>query len=362
MNFKHILFVAACAASTLAWGQQRAPRQSVLMNAKNLVLTTAKGDTYYYLVSSEDNPVIDLTGEGVRILNDEFALSDIASLRFRALSRILLDEDSTTYDKTKSVDHGLLALRRSFEVGHWNSLVLPVALTSEQITDAFGEGTIVAQPRGFRENDVTVVEFETIDLAPGETVMKAGYHYLVRPTREADLAADSWTSSFISGQRIYGPVYMIPNVSTATNVRAPRLQAFTTGDETASVWFRGTFFKLDDSVVNGSVVYNKRIDAGTYMLSDDQMVKNQEPAEVKAFTSWVLDMTDPKAEQLHFYVDGVNEDISEIVDALPAVSAAKSADNADIYDLGGRRIGTAAQRSSLQPGIYVIGGKKVVVK
>lgn len=361
MKLKTILLVAALAVAAPTWSQHRAERQSVMLNAKDLVVKTKQNTTYYYLISSEDSPVVHFEGGQVRIFDDVFAMTDIQSLRLHALPRFLLDEDSTTYDKNQTVDHGLMALRRSLTVGKWNSLTLPVNLTGEQVAYAFGEGTEIAVPRGIRENDVTVVEFETQELTPSEVAIKAGYHYLIRPTREPDLSAESWTSALFTGKRIYGPVYYVPNVSTS-NVKAPRTQPFSSADESVTVYFRGTFYKLDDSVVTDSRITNKRIDAGTYMLSDDAlMVKNQEAAEVKAFTSWVQDMSDPKQDQLRFYVDGVNEDISEFPDAVAALQKEAVTDDA-VYDLGGRRVGTASMRSSLKAGVYVIGGKKVVIK
>lgn len=363
MNLRQLFLVASLVATPVVWGQQRVERHIALINARNLVVTTSQGTEYYYLVSANHTPVIDFTGAQVRIVDDEFSLGNIRSMRLRTLPHFVLDEDSTTFDRTKTVDHGLLALRRSMGVGRWNSLVLPVDLTSEQLIDAFGEGTELASPRGVREGDVAVVEFQTIALEPKQTVVRAGYHYLVRPTREADISGDSWTSSFISGQRLSGPLYVIPNVSTS-NVKTPRVQSFSTEDDAVEVYFRGTFLKLDDSVLNGTRIVNKRIDAGTYMLSGDaRMVKNQDAAEVKAFTSWVQDMSDQRQDQLRFYVDGVNEDISEFadIDAI-AQPAASALDDDAVYDLGGRRVGTTRERTQLKPGIYVVGGKKIVVK
>ncbi len=364
MNLRFLVVAAAVSTSLTGWCQQRAERHSVLMKAKNLMVTTTRNQVYYYLVSNDHNPVIHLQDGNIRILNDEFSIANIASMRFHALPHFILDEDSVTYDKNKSVDHGLMALRRSLTVGQWNSLVLPVNLTTEQVLDAFGEGTELAEPRGIRENDVTVVELQSVELTPGETVIKSGFHYLIRPTREADIAADSWTSSFISGQKLVGPIYMIPNVSTPTSTTAktPRTQSFASTDESVKIYFRGTYLKLDDSVLNGTRITNSRIDAGTYMLSNEgKMVKNGEAAEVKAFTLWVQDISNQKQEQLRFYIDGVNEDISEFADALPTVRMEADADEA-IYDLGGRRVGTAKDRHLLKAGIYVIRGQKVAIK
>lgn len=355
MNLRTLIMTAAVIAALPSWGQEGTSHQASMLNAKNLTITTKQNTTYYYLITTDHSPVLHFGDGNVVVQNDEFALENITKMRLRSLSRFILDEDSTTFDKRKSVDHGLLALRRSLTVGKWNSLVLPVNLTTEQVEYAFGEGTELATPRGIRENDVTVVEFETVELTPGEVVVKAGYHYLIRPTRAADLAADSWTSALVSGQRINGPIYYIPNVSTTTS-KAPRAQLLMSEDDVVNVYFRGSYVKLD-----GSSTSNKLIAAGTYMLSDEGiMVKNQDATEVKAFSSWLEDISDEKQPQLHFYVDGVGEDISEIVDALPVV-AVQEKDDA-VFDLGGRRVGSVRERASLKPGIYVIGGRKVVVK
>ena len=155
---------------------------------------------------------------------------------------------------------------------------------------------------------------------------------------------------------------MIPDVST-TAIKQPRVQTFYSDDKSVTVYFRGTFLKLDDSVISGPRITNKRIDAGTYILSEDaRMVKNVEPAEVKAFSSWVQDMSDPKQEQLRFYVDGVGEDISEFADALPTLRMENTEADEAVYDLGGRRVGSTRNRGALKPGLYVVGGQKVVIR
>ena len=204
---------------------------------------------------------------------------------------------------------------------------------------AFGEGTEVAQPRGVNEEDATVVELETIEMTPGATVMKAYYHYLVRPTREPDVASDKFIVNFVpSASRVYGPIYLIPNVMLAKNA-VVRTQTLYDKDIQAAVRFRDT-----------------------YMLNNEGlMVQNEEATEVKAFTSWVEDMN-PGEKPLTFYVDGASIDPTAIADLrLPEPKDATADDG--IYDLGGRRVGTLpADRSRLKPGMYVIQGRKVIVK
>lgn len=324
-------------------------RQQAMLNAKNLVVTTTKGTTYYYLVTTNDPQRLTLADGNVEICGDVFAITDIQSIAYRSLARVFMDEDSTTFNTKMTLDHGLLGLRRSLVVGKWNSLVLPVALTTEQILDAFGEGTEVAQPRGVNEEDATVVELETIEMAPGATVMKAYYHYLVRPTREPDVASDKFIVNFVpSASRVYGPIYLIPNVMLAKNA-VVRTQTFYNKDLQAVVRFRGTYKK-------------QTVAADTYMLNNEGlMVQNEEATEVKAFTSWVEDMN-PGEKPLTFYVDGESIDPTAIADLrLPEPKDATADDG--IYDLGGRRVGTLpADRSRLKPGVYVIQGRKVIVK
>ncbi len=323
-------------------------RQQAMLNAKNLVVTTTKGTTYYYLVTTNDPQRLTLADGNIEICGDVFDIADIQGISYRSLARQLLHEDSTTFNTKMPLDHGLLGLRRSLVVGKWNSLVLPVALTTEQILDAFGEDTEVAQPRGVSEEDATVVELETIEMKPGATIMKEFYHYLVRPTREPDVTSDN-SLVFVAGtSRVYGPIYLIPNVTRAKSVGI-HTQTFYDKDGQATVRFRGTYKK-------------QNISKGTYMLNDEGlMVQNEETTEVKAFTSWVEDIN-PGEKPLTFYVDGESIDPTAIADLrLPEPKDATADDG--IYDLSGRRVGTLpADRSRLKPGMYVIQGRKVIVK
>ena len=94
MSLRSFFIVAVLIASSSVWGQRKAERYTVLAGAKNLTVTTKQNTVFYYLVSAESNPVIHLTDGQVRIVNEEFALSDIKSMRFRSLPHFLLDEDS----------------------------------------------------------------------------------------------------------------------------------------------------------------------------------------------------------------------------------------------------------------------------
>lgn len=354
---------------TVPAAAQEVTRRTALQSAKNMVVTTTRGTTYYYLVSANSMPMLHLGDGTVNIGSDTFASTDIRGIRFRSLARAVLNEDSTSFDKTASLDHALLALRRTLHVGRWNTLVLPFDLTDSQLLDTFGEGTEVAAPRAISEDGVTTVELTTLDLQTDDVVTKANYHYLLRPTREPDVDAETRLYNYTSGP-LYGPIYLIPNVSMKAGQSA-RMQSVQNEDGTRRVRFRGTYVRLDGSDVTGRVVRNRPVAPGVYMLTDEGlMAQTADSTEVGAFSSWIEDVSEDASTPLHFYVDGVCEDITAPTDGIGQISMSRAdalAASDDVYDLSGRRIGqrqpiTGNLNSAIRPGVYIVGGRKVAIK
>lgn len=362
--------VTAAAQTEAAATAPQRTRQSDLFAAKNLVLTDNKGTTYYYLVTNDVFPTIRLEGAQITIRDDVFQKSAIKTIRFRSLGRHIMSEDSTTFDKTRVIEHGLIALRRSLQLDKWNSLVVPFDMTAAQLLDAFGEDAQLATPRGVSQEEGTVLEFSTVDLSnPDKVVVTANYHYLLRPTREPDVAEGKTVSTFVSGTRLPGPIYYIADVSTKKNA-APRTQTLKSDDGTVQLRYRGSYTLLDNSVLNAAGrPTNRKIAPGTYQLSDDGiMLHNEDSAVVRAFTSWIEDISETPA-QLSFYIDGIGDDLTAIADLpfSPAAQQAAPANDPAVYDLGGRRVAADAaefsrNRSSMRPGVYVVNGRKYIIK
>lgn len=339
-------------------------RRTVVLGAKNMLLTLSNGTTYYYMVTSESPAVLKMQEENVLIGSDIFGKSDIKSIRFKEMERILLNEDSTVYNTALTFEHGLVGLRRSLNTGKWNSIVLPFTLTGEQILDAFGEGTMVAEFKGIKEDDNVTVELNSLDLNTSEVVMKANYCYLIRPTNDPDYPAEQRVTTF-GGTKLYGPIYLLPNINMSAN-QSPRTQLFSSEDKATSIRLRGTYAMLDGSIKTGTVVRNKKVAPGTFMINDEGlMAENADSTIVKAFASWIVN--DGETKSLRFYINGAEEDISAIADAicLPSLFTTKS--EADVYDIHGRRIahlkdGETIGSLNLPSGIYIVRGMKVVVR
>jgi len=333
---KKLLFILLMAIGVIP---ASADRYQSLLSAKHLTVVTADGTTYYYILSTEASAMMRMGKERIVVGRDTFNISDVKSMRLRSLPRFVFDEDSTTFGKNYAIDHGLLALRRSLHVNKWNTLILPVALTGQQIRDAFGEDAMVAELKSFRQGDNNVVEFQTLNLNTNEVVMFPNCHYIIRPSRQPDLAEGSTAPNFGTA-RPKGPLYLIPNVSLEKN-QSPKIVITRSEDETRKVYQQGTYTVRDDS---------RKLNAGIYYLSENGCFTiAEEPITTKAFTSWISVSSDDTAP-LSFIIDGINEDLTGIF------QVERDNTNADIYDLQGRKVRTP------QHGLYLVNGKKVIIK
>lgn len=330
-----------------------ADRYSSLITAKYLMLTTTRGTTYYYIVSSESSTLLQLRGDDIVLGRDTFARSEVKSLRMKTIERFLLDEDSLRYGNDYTMEHGLLALRRTLAVGLWNSIVLPVALTGEQVRQTFGDDAQLATVRGIRDGEQAVVEFQTISLDTDDVVMQASQHYILRPTRQPDLP-EGRTAIAFGNVRPKGPLYLLPNV-TLKPKQSPQTVSVHNSDRSTVVGLRGTYTRRD-----GSSVLNRKIAPGAYALGDNGLVsQHADSLLVKAFSSWFVDNSAEK-RLLQFYIDGISEDLSAIL--LPQADMAGNTPARDgVFDMQGRRL-DVRHREGLKPGIYIIDGKKHIIK
>lgn len=364
LAFMVMVFSLIAGQAVAQTGPMRASHRQTAQNAKNFIVTLNNGTAYYYLVSTETDALIELNGETVTVNNDVLDWKSIKSMRLKDMPRFFLDEDSTSFGADYAVDHGLMVLRHSMKKDQWNTIIIPVSLTGEQITETFGEGTQVANLKAVRENDNTTIEFETLDLNTGNVVMNANFCYLIRPTGDPDYTEDQ-RMTVASGFRPYGPIYLIPSISLSKSQRV-RVSTVRSDDGNTSVRMRGTYAKLDNSLVNGVLIQNKKITAGTYSMNEDGLfAENQDSTIVKAFHAWIENVGATK--NLKFYVNGAEEDITALADAIHLPEAVLSRDDADVYDVHGRRVARLTKDATigslnLPRGIYILRGRKYVIQ
>lgn len=263
----------------------------------------------------------------------------------------------------------------------WEALVSPVNLTCTQVWNTFGKGTQLSELVGLAE-DGHEMRFKTVDLSRADaTAIYAGKCYVIKvpkvpqiarfvgsdPT-EAREGEDKHefsifsTEPFIQGDiTYYGPVYQFNGVTRTSTledlITANGAGTYKNGtvtkiyhspDRSGDVKFTGYFYK-PASVSNAYVVSRGNM----YFLG------NQSWNSLTG-TMWTLEELNPENNnKLTFdFGDGETtgiEDLSSVTD-----DASEKADG--VFNLNGQKVADGTSTEGLAKGIYVVGGKKIVVR
>ena len=241
-------------------------------------------------------------------------------------------------------------IRRYFNVGKWESLILPCSLTGDQVKQTFG-GDKEVQLSAFKEVEGTCVYFKAVDL-DNEGIV-AGKPYIIKVGKEADIKTKTDVYTFPWGNdakvKVKGPIYQVKGVVPPTFAG----DGVTTDVEISggyNVQFHGFYYDPGAAPANAYVVNNGNM----YHLS----------SEWNNFvgTSWYITITDAQgnAKALSFSFDG-DSSTTAIENVTRQEDAAVQTDGF-VYNLSGQRVGTRNNMSNLSSGIYVVAGKKFVVK
>lgn len=240
-------------------------------------------------------------------------------------------------------------IRRYFNVNKWESLILPCTLTGDQVKQTFG-GDQEVKLSVFDRVEGTCVKFRTVD--PDKEGIVAGKPYIIKVGKKADIETRDDEYTFPWGinttVKVNGPIYQVKGVVPPTF----------TGDSVKivnetfgyNVQFHGFYYDPGAAPRNAYVVNNGNM----YHLSSDW--------NNFVGTSWYITITDAQgnAKALSFSFDG-DSSTTAIENVTRQEDAAVQTDGF-VYNLSGQRVGTRNNMSNLSSGIYIVAGKKVVVK
>lgn len=241
-------------------------------------------------------------------------------------------------------------IRRYFNVGKWESLILPCTLTGDQVKQTFG-GDQEVKLSVYDRVEGTCVYFKTVDTDKEGIV--AGKPYIIKVGKEADIKTKNDEYTFPWGNnttvKVKGPIYQVKGVVPPTFMGEG-----VTKEEKISggykVQFHGFYYDPGAAPANAYVVNN----GDMYHLSSDW--------NNFVGTSWYVTITDAQgyAKALSFSFDG-DSSTTAIENVAGQEDAAVQTDGF-VYNLSGQRVGTRNNMGNLSSGIYVVAGKKFVVK
>lgn len=295
---------------------------------------------------------------------------------------LILDEDQTdggyikaqAQDDNKTLQKSIVYLHRTMNPNKWNSLVLPINLNVGQVKSIFGDQVHISKFYGAREDHPQRIVFDPITADrndPDAIAIEEGKLYLVKPTDDGGMPQGQPEKTFTYGDKTISVTnyYTIVGVTfkkkseIADNAYSGRVMGDTGSEEFGTaqqVQFVGTYVKCFDTnnIPANSYVLNGNNEGGTAGLWYYRTV----PTKTKGFRGWLQSANGQASKGIEYEINGVVDQVNGDVTAIEGIEAAQQ-HNANIYNLNGQLVRQGATSTEgLPSGLYIVGGKKVVVK
>lgn len=362
---------------------------------------------------SDKNPVtlrigfyVDPTPDGKpAVAEDELTAVDEFKLLYAGPRRnpeLILDEESTDLryltEAKDEYKNSVLHLNRKLNDNKWNSLILPVDLTWGQMKRTFGDAVKVAKLAALTENSV---QFVTVEPQNDDSVMvKAFEPYIVYPpytkTRSAEytverfytkggednnewLGTDYKPSSVESNRltkTIKGDHYDITMVSLdrkkLTEHMYPKTwvstKTFSGSGNQRTMVCKGTLAKTYD---NNGIISDRDDLNGDFFMYKGNLIQVPSGAKengelyqygLKAFRCW-FELSGTSASSVSLMIDGV-EDSATSIDDIHGSSNSTSYKRGieGVFNMHGQMVRRDNSLEGLPKGMYVVNGKKVIIK
>lgn len=330
---------------------------------------------------------------------------------------LVLDQDRDNLDYLENCSNTYnsvtLHLNKTFDKDKWNGFVLPVSLTKDQLTQAFGPNVKLAKLDKLTSNEIQFVSIDMSKVGNDATVMEAYVPYIMFPTKHTELEQSPAYTALLSSTgndqakdvRVsIGKNHIdIPNVTFTVNkenkndLTNMNTENWTTnssivvdgsgtpfvsgnGTMTAFGTFARTFGEGTQNTTEGDVDYGKwnienkskiiegRSDlTGCYFFSGGNMYYSsaKRARGLRGFSVWFAPTAASggnTAKPATLLLDGVSLDnttgISPIIYGEEESRIDRFAHG--IYSLNGQLISNSSSLDGLPSGIYILNGKKVI--
>lgn len=335
------------------------------------------GDKGYIFINpkSDYDEVVITQGEGVKALNnlavyglylrndkDGDGTPDDDELAEDCKQDLVFQETVNLSEKSqkKYKENLTMYFQRSFVEGEWNSLIMPVNLTKAQFDEAFGSDAKLAKAnKVYDSNGNLIIGFSLVE----EDKNNANSAYLVANTpyiiniskKTAQKGAITIDAGTISGD-----IYKVDNSLAAGGV------TFTYDNDKATNPI-GQNFPVDQAITTkwgmtdlkfiGSYDNHQDLEAGNYIWNNGKLYLTKNNHWMKGYRCWLVPTwsgsATGNAKLLSFgFGNGETTGIN-----MPSMG--NTTGSTKVYNLNGQRVDNML---GVQPGIYIVNGKKVVVK
>lgn len=363
---------------------------------------------------SSANPVtlrigfyVDSTTESEADANELTAVDNFKLLYAgpRRNPELILDEESTDLRyltmATDEYKNSVLHLNRKLNDNMWNSLILPVDLTWGQMKRTFGDAVKVAKLAALTENsvqfvtvepknddDVMVTAFEPYIVFPPYTQVKSTPYTVDRFYTSAGEDNSEWLGKDYERSKdennrltktLKADHYDITMVSldreklmqhVNTDTWESKIQFETIDGNYGKMVCKGTMAKTYD---NGKIIEGRDDLNGDYFMYKGKLIQvpsgpmeNGEPYSygLKAFRCWFeLKGNTTSGSTVSLMIDGV-EDSATSIDDIHGSSNSTSYKRGieGVFNMHGQMVRRDNSLEGLPKGMYVVNGKKIIIK
>lgn len=331
---------------------------------------------------------------------------------------LVLDQDRDNLDYLKDCSNTYksvtLHLNKTFDKDKWNGFVLPVSLTKDQLTQAFGPNVKLAKLNKLTSKEIQFVSVDMSKVGNDEIAMQAYVPYIMFPTKHTELEQSPAYTALLSStgndqakdvQVSIGKNHIdIPNVTFAvdgenkndlSNMNTTNWTTnssivvdgsgtpFVSGNGTMTAFgtFARTFGKgtqnnttdkdKDDygkwTITDKSTIIKGRSDLkGCYFFSGGKMYCSDKRSRgLRGFSVWFAPTAASDgntAKPATLLLDGVSLDNTTGINPIIYGEEESRIDRFahGIYSLNGQLISNSSSLDGLPSGIYILNGKKVI--
>lgn len=248
---------------------------------------------------------------------------------------------------------------------NWNAITLPMDVYASQITETFGEDAKLCKLKGVNPQNKDQILFTPVDLNDySKPAIERGGCYLICVTKgpefpegelykflvkkENDPDAPSQNMEFP-----YGNIYTITGVSCPYGMVTPRENTVEVTTDGGTLSY--TYFYHRPGEKQGDTP----VPEGSYVMSGGKMYHLPKAWDGLLGTCWYITDkgTSSNSKVLAIDGEGGTTDINGIVTELPGDNAHEG-----VYNINGQKVADGTSLKNLPKGIYIMNGKKYVIK
>lgn len=294
-----------------------------------------------------------------RVYVDNFGLYYIGqnAIGLDAYQRVESEVDQNTYLQPYPFH-----LSRKFVLNAWNAITLPCDVTGSQIIETFGADAKLCKLEGVNPQNKDQILFSTVSLTDNYSTpaIVHGECYLIWVTK-GPVVAENVSHTFTvkkegaPAEESYDVTFPYGNIYTINGVSCPDGISMVTPEQNYKTVTTST------GTLKYTYFYHRPeyAPAGSYVMSGGKMYHIPQAWDGLLGTCWyITDLSqDGKTLQLMVNGEGGTTDINGIVTELPGDNAHEG-----VYNINGQKVADGTSLNGLPKGIYIMNGKKYVIK